>query len=465
MDADHEGRMIDPEAITEARKALGRQLAAYREAAGLIQEQLAPLIHYGRSTIANAETGYSICSRTFWERCDKALNADGALLRGYEEFNALTRQQRAEIAQRMEAERSAKYRQLQDQQGQSDRWSAPDQAVTVDDMKRRTAMALPVLAFASAMTGPVEPWQRLAHALDHPSQLDDQAVEYLEWYTLDFFRREEHTPARQLAADLQAHIERLEHLLRGARDDYLIRLLMTTGEALALAGWLAFDCKEHMRADDLYGRAVYAARKAGDGPLAACTLAYRSYMAEAAGDIGSARELLTEAQTYVRGEHSAATRSWLAAREAEVDATLGDETSALRALDRAMAAYDYAHPHRERPWTGFFTPTRLGSMAVTTYARLDHAELDATTDSVVASLPATDAKIKAVILSDVATAAIKRGRHDRGAQLGHDALNATLAQEASLGRQRLHELHLMIHDKRDISALAELDDRLVAHVA
>jgi len=58
--------MIDPEAIAEARRALGRQLAAYREAAGLIQEQLVPLIHYGRSTIASAETGYSTCSRTFW---------------------------------------------------------------------------------------------------------------------------------------------------------------------------------------------------------------------------------------------------------------------------------------------------------------------------------------------------------------------------------------------------------------
>ena len=44
--------MIDPEAITEAKRALGRQLAACREAAGFNQHQLAPLIHFGRSTIA-----------------------------------------------------------------------------------------------------------------------------------------------------------------------------------------------------------------------------------------------------------------------------------------------------------------------------------------------------------------------------------------------------------------------------
>jgi hypothetical protein len=100
-----------------------------------------------------------------------------------------------------------------------------------------------------------------------------------------------------------------------------------------------------------------------------------------------------------------------------------------------------------------------------TYARLDHPEPDATTDSVVASLPSTDAKIKAVILADVATAAIQCGRHDRGAELGHQALDHTIAQEASLGKQRLRAVHDMIKDKRQVTALAALDDRLWAHVA
>jgi hypothetical protein len=91
--------MIDPEAITEAKRALGRQLAACRDAAGLNQHQLAPLIHFGRSTIANAETGHSICSRTFWERCDQALHADGALLCGYDDLQALIGTQRAQVAE------------------------------------------------------------------------------------------------------------------------------------------------------------------------------------------------------------------------------------------------------------------------------------------------------------------------------------------------------------------------------
>jgi hypothetical protein len=344
----------------------------------------------------------------------------------------------------------------------ADHGSSLNQPVTVEGMKRRTAMALPIVATASLISDPNEPWQRLVHALKNPRQLDALSMESLEFRTLEFFRREEYTPSRELVADLDNHVADLKRLLQGAGGNFALRLEVTLGEALTLAAWLAFDCKQLRRSGYLLRQAQYAASQANDGPLQSCALAYRSYMAEAEGNTSAARELLAQAQMNTRGEHSAATRSWLAAREAEVDATEGDALAALRALDRAMTAYDYAHPHQERPWTGFFTPTRLGSMAITTYSRLRHDELDATAESVVASLPTTDAKIKAVILADIAIAALQCGQLDQAAQFGGDALDATLAHEASLGRQRLSDLHRMILEKGTTLELADLDGRLVA---
>ncbi|GAA1625421.1 hypothetical protein GCM10009679_33090 [Saccharothrix algeriensis] len=343
-------------------------------------------------------------------------------------------------------------------------WSAADDADTVDAVKRRTALTLPAISLMAAAL-PTEPWKRLSYILEHPGQLDEATLGHLEGRTTELFRQEEQLPARQLAAQLGAHVQRLQQLAGQVPEPFARRVLATTGEALALAGWVAWDSKQYAYAEELYGRALRVATDAGDGPLYACVLAYQSYGAEAAGDLPYARELLRAAQGLVRGEGSAGTRAWLAAREAEVDAALGESTAALRALERAMTAYDYAHPHRERSWTGFFTPTRLGSMTVTAYARLDHADLDSTADAVVAALPPTDAKIKAVILADVAAAAVQRGRNDRAALLGHQALDQTISQEASLGRQRLRELHLMIVGKRSDPALAELDDRLLATVA
>src|SRR5262249_22259286 len=90
-----------------ARQALGRLLAEYRKAAGLNQYQLAPHTCYGRSTIANVETGRQNVPRDFWERCDRAVNAGGRLLAASERLDALVRQQREETARLAEAEQAA----------------------------------------------------------------------------------------------------------------------------------------------------------------------------------------------------------------------------------------------------------------------------------------------------------------------------------------------------------------------
>ncbi|MGH3736896.1 MAG: helix-turn-helix domain-containing protein [Micromonosporaceae bacterium] len=92
--------MDDAEAMTEARRALGGSLASFRRAAGLNQEQLAVRVGYRRSSVANIETGRQRAPRSFWERCEAELGAHGALVRGYEDLEALVREHhRARAAQ------------------------------------------------------------------------------------------------------------------------------------------------------------------------------------------------------------------------------------------------------------------------------------------------------------------------------------------------------------------------------
>ena len=54
------------------------------------QPQLAPLVGYSRSTVANAETGRRTAARDFWHCCDEVLATTGALTRQYDELDALT---------------------------------------------------------------------------------------------------------------------------------------------------------------------------------------------------------------------------------------------------------------------------------------------------------------------------------------------------------------------------------------
>ena len=66
------------------RRALGRQLAAMRNRAGLSQWDLAPLTGYSRSTLSDAELGRHRLRREFWLRCDALLKADGRLVTAYD---------------------------------------------------------------------------------------------------------------------------------------------------------------------------------------------------------------------------------------------------------------------------------------------------------------------------------------------------------------------------------------------
>ncbi len=74
-----------------ARRALGRQLAALREVAGLTQHDLAPLVGYGRSTVGTVEIGKQRVPRRFWIRCDEIFATGGVLTEGHDRIDALER--------------------------------------------------------------------------------------------------------------------------------------------------------------------------------------------------------------------------------------------------------------------------------------------------------------------------------------------------------------------------------------
>lgn len=80
---------ITPTDVAEARKELGRHLAQWRAVAGLRQVDLAKLIRYSRSQIANVEVGRDNTTRVFWRNADAALGARGALLAMSDQVRAL----------------------------------------------------------------------------------------------------------------------------------------------------------------------------------------------------------------------------------------------------------------------------------------------------------------------------------------------------------------------------------------
>jgi transcriptional regulator with XRE-family HTH domain len=223
---------------------------------------------------------------------------------------------------------------------------------------RRNLLKTAGVTAATAGTGllSASPWQRLIDSVEKERPVDTATVQLIQDRTAGFFHTEETVPACQLLNSLTQHRSTLKALLANARISTIRdQLKVALGETDALTGWLLFDLGRGNEAADAWRSALKVAREVRDGALAACALGYWSYLAASRNDTAPAVRLLRQAAEYVPGSSAPATRSWISAREAEELARLGDETGSLRAVERALTAFDFARPRFERPWTAFFS--------------------------------------------------------------------------------------------------------------
>ena len=89
--------MSIPAPVAEARAALARQLASWRQHAGLTQAQAGRRIGYSRSAVARAEaTG--VCSRDFCRAAGRLYGAGEQLALAHDRIEALTAAARSQAA-------------------------------------------------------------------------------------------------------------------------------------------------------------------------------------------------------------------------------------------------------------------------------------------------------------------------------------------------------------------------------
>jgi transcriptional regulator with XRE-family HTH domain len=341
--------------------------------------------------------------------------------------------------------------------------SRPAKPIDIDIRRRDLLAAASLAAAATAGATLISnmPWQRLRDTVDNGRPIDTATVQLMEDRTAEFFEIERTVPATEILDNLVKHRTVVSLLIDGARtDDVRNRLAILLGETDALRGWLLFDLGQGNDAANAWRSTLKAAKETGDGALAACALGYWSYLAESRNDVMPAVRLLRQAEEYVPGNSAPATRAWIAAREAEQLSKLGQEADALRSLERAFTAFDFARPRAERAWTTFFTANRLGGMTVSTYMTLGHPDAMAVADSLLAALPPTSLKSRAVTLTDFATLAVKANEFDRAEALVSEALDVAARTESTLARQRLLALASALPAANAGSPHGRIQDRI-----
>lgn len=102
-----------PPELAEQQRALGRHLAALRQAANLYQTDIARAVPCHRTNVTHAEAGSQLPDAHFWETADRVVGANGSLIARYD---ALIRAKQMHAAKRQaqrRAEAQAAARQLQ----------------------------------------------------------------------------------------------------------------------------------------------------------------------------------------------------------------------------------------------------------------------------------------------------------------------------------------------------------------
>jgi tetratricopeptide (TPR) repeat protein len=309
-----------------------------------------------------------------------------------------------------------------------------------------------------------EPWERLTRALERPSPLDPTLVTDVETLTASLHDLETRMPARRLIAQVSSHLDRLAELLQGSTTQTLRqRLIGTAGDAAVLGAWVAWDMGDRSGAFRLYETAITAAREGEDPALRACILAYGSYGASADGDAQRARELLELARRCVHGAGFPATYAWIACRQAEETAALGDESGALRLLESGLKSFATADPEGERVWTRFLDPTRVRGFEISTYARLgDTATALRIAEEALAALEPGRVKRKALVMANTAEVYLQQGNLDLGIEVGGKALNTALETEYTWGFESLRRLRPLLGQWSGNPEARHLEERLAA---
>lgn len=297
-----------------------------------------------------------------------------------------------------------------------------------DDVKRRTLLGGAVVGAAAA----AEPWERLTHALSKGRKIDSDTVAALVDRACALHVSEGHLTARELQGEVEAHLDAITAALprAGANER---PLTIAGGETAALAGWVAWDLGDHSRAHAYYKVTMDCADAAGHPPLRALALAYASY---GAATPEKAAGLLAQAAKDVRGPGNAAAAAWIYGRLAEEAATAGDGTNALRSLDRARFAYDFADHTTEQAWVRFVTPYRVDSLALSVYGQLGRQELAETADQAVDRLGRELPESGVVVLGDLASALLRGGDIDQGVYVSRQFAAAAEARPNTMGRAR-----------------------------
>jgi transcriptional regulator with XRE-family HTH domain/tetratricopeptide (TPR) repeat protein len=197
---------------------------------------------------------------------------------------------------------------------------------------------------------------RFYRALKKPSTIDERLLHYLQAHTEDFWR-DRHSAvlaSTDLLDYVIEHFQKVTQLLdKPMFTSQRIRLCVIASKTAQLAGHLLFDMGNYIDARQFHQAAITAAQEVDNHALQATAWARISFTWTYSGNPSEALRCIEQARRLAIGSTNSTVRAYLAAVEAEIQATFGDSTACLKALDQAEHFEDQQHSLEDSHWLRF----------------------------------------------------------------------------------------------------------------
>ncbi|MDG4838320.1 helix-turn-helix transcriptional regulator [Micromonospora sp. WMMD967] len=419
------------------RHFFGAELRRMRERAGLSQARLGAMIRFSADLVRRVETADRFPSREFVEACDRALAADGALIRL---LPLLGKRPNSEGEQSV---------------------SSPAGHAGVANLLR-TYSARPSGASEMVIRVPFQPGVLDRAALDwlnasvgpllsvtrrpgSPDQVREADIFSAET-ALEMFRQLDHTHgAGRVHAQVQRYIEdELNRLLANPPASEAIgrRLYTLAAGFFELCGYQAVDTGAHGLAQRRYLRALRLTQAADDRLYGSYLLAVN--IGHLALHCGHPEPALRMALTAVRGGEGLATpavKAGLHAVVARSHARLGREGECLRHLDIAEGHLARSRPEDEPTWIRYFTTAYLADEMAHCFHDLGRPQQTQQHLAVaLAALSPTHVRRLAIDTALLASSLAAAGRIDEACVAGREAVDHAAKTASHRCLQRVVEV-------------------------
>lgn len=301
----------EPEVIAHQRRALGAQLAAFRQAADLTQGQLAKAAFCDRTTLAHIEKGRARADERFWRACDEGVGAGGALLTAFHDLVAAKQAHEQQEQQDRLAQARARVQRLTPSGQPSSQRPASSLIESVELTDTRAPAVRLDSGYVDTLRG------RIRELVDLDIQFggDQSSV-----VALQLFR----SVLRKLGA---AHCD------SGIERD----LYAAAGELGEVTGWLLYDAGKHDLVRRVNHEALHLSRLAGDHSMELLIL---QNMSMHAGHLSRPVEALRIARMVLESNRlSPRLQALFRTREARALALAGDDSTAKRTFHHARSLY------------------------------------------------------------------------------------------------------------------------------